>query len=402
MDIRFNKSALDRLSPARPGRRDHYQDADFPSLSLRVTDKGVKTFVVVRRVVTKIVRVTLGRFPEMTVEQARRTAAGELALLVNGRNPNAERRSEVRQKMTLPQVLEDYISTRKKLKARTAKEYRECLELMFSDWLDRPIVSISRDMIAQRHSKIGLRSPAQADKGMRILRALFNFAQAAYEDGAGKPVVVDNPVKRLSKTKGWYGVRRRRTVIERHQLKPWFEAVLNLQPAKPGDGSEVVRDFLVFLLLTGLRKEEAASLRWEDVDFVGRKFLVPDTKNGDPHALPLSDYVYELLTRRREVAEISPFVFSSQESAKGYLQNPYKQMKRVVASSGVSFTLHDLRRTFTTTAESLDLSPYTIKRLINHRLPGDVTAGYIVIDTERLRAPIQRIADRILGACAED
>jgi hypothetical protein len=74
-------------------------------------------------------------------------------------------------------------------------------------------------------------------------------------------------------------------------------------------------------------------------------------------------------------------------------------MKRVVASSGVSFTLHYLRRTFTTTAESPNLSPYTIKRLINHRLPGDVTAGYIVIDAERIRAPIQRIADRILGDC---
>lgn len=73
------------------------------------------------------------------------------------------------------------------------------------------------------------------------------------------------------------------------------------------------------------------------------------------------------------------------------------QIAKVIEASGVKFTLHDLRRLFVTTAESLDLSSYVIKMLVNHALPkDDVTAGYVVPDPERLRKPAQKIEDRLL------
>ena len=61
--------------------------------------------------------------------------------------------------------------------------------------------------------------------------------------------------------------------------------------------------------------------------------------------------------------------------------------------SGVTFTLHDLRRTFITAAERLDIPAYALKRLINHKDPNDVTEGYIIFDVERLRVPMQKITD---------
>jgi integrase len=64
----------------------------------------------------------------------------------------------------------------------------------------------------------------------------------------------------------------------------------------------------------------------------------------------------------------------------------------------VEFCFHDLRRTFITIAESIDVAPYTIKRLVNHTMRNDVTAGYIVSDLERLRGPMQKIADFIAKA----
>ena len=59
-------------------------------------------------------------------------------------------------------------------------------------------------------------------------------------------------------------------------------------------------------------------------------------------------------------------------------------------------TVHDLRRTFITIAESLDISAYALKRLMNHKMNGDITASYIVTDVERLRKPMQKITDYIL------
>ena len=66
----------------------------------------------------------------------------------------------------------------------------------------------------------------------------------------------------------------------------------------------------------------------------------------------------------------------------------------VTETSGITFTIHDLRRTFASIVNSLDktLSYYTIKRLLNHNISGDVTANYIQHDVEQLRAGMQAVA----------
>ena len=80
----------------------------------------------------------------------------------------------------------------------------------------------------------------------------------------------------------------------------------------------------------------------------------------------------------------------------GHIVETKRFLTRVAERSGVKFTLHDLRRTFITIAESLDIPHYALKRLLNHRVGGDVTGGYIVIDAERLRAPVGRVASKII------
>src|SRR3990167_5173888 len=87
---------------------------------------------------------------------------------------------------------------------------------------------------------------------------------------------------------------------------------------------------------------------------------------------------------RRSRNKTSEFVFPAE---------PKKAVNRVVELSGVQFTLHDLRRTFATIADSLDLPAYALKRLLNHKMNNDVTAGYIMKDVERLRKPIQIITN---------
>ena len=79
-----------------------------------------------------------------------------------------------------------------------------------------------------------------------------------------------------------------------------------------------------------------------------------------------------------------------------YLIEPRRQVQKVTELSGVSFTLHDLRRTFITVAESIDISAYALKRLVNHKMTNDVAAGYIVSDVERLRKPMEQISIQLL------
>lgn len=118
------------------------------------------------------------------------------------------------------------------------------------------------------------------------------------------------------------------------------------------------------------------------------------TKNNESHTLPLSDFLYDLLVARHQ-KKINDYVFPGTGAA-GHIIEPRKQMANVTKASGVHFTVHDLRRTFITIAESLDISAYALKRLMNHKMSNDVTAGYIITDVERLRKPMQLITDYFL------
>jgi hypothetical protein len=71
-------------------------------------------------------------------------------------------------------------------------------------------------------------------------------------------------------------------------------------------------------------------------------------------------------------------------------------VEEIRTANGITFIPHDLRRTFATVAESLDLSWKTVKALLNHRMEDDVTAGYVISEAERLRSAMQRITDTLL------
>jgi integrase len=111
--------------------------------------------------------------------------------------------------------------------------------------------------------------------------------------------------------------------------------------------------------------------------------------------LPLSDFLFDLLKQRESLA-VNQFVFGNLKTKSGRIEDPKKLIYKLRERTGVFFNPHDLRRTFITTAERLDISAYTLKRLLNHKMKEDITAGYIIMDAERLRKPMQQVTDFIL------
>lgn len=92
---------------------------------------------------------------------------------------------------------------------------------VFPDWLDRPLLIITPDMVQKRHQAHGEQhNEARANLAMRYLRAIFNFAMAEYKDADGNPLVLVNPVKKLSETRAWYRVDRRQTLIKADACLP--------------------------------------------------------------------------------------------------------------------------------------------------------------------------------------
>lgn len=364
-------------------------DSEIKGFGLRVTAAGSKAFIMQKRINGKDHRVTLGRYGEITAEQARKLALAHVGVIASGGDPVADKaRKEIVTK-TLQEVLEDYIGSRKDMRPATIKDMRHTLQWGSKDWMGKPVSKFTRDMVENRHADVGKDAPAAANKWARYLRALWNYASARYTDSDGNPVMVNNPVKVLSTTRAWYRVERRKTCLEPHQIKPWWEAVTALHSA-------TARDYLRLLLLTGLRKEEGLGLLWANVDFAARTLTVKDTKNHEDHTLPMGEYLASMIQARPRLGER---VFMTE---RGKLSNTRYFLDNIKARTGQAFMLHDARRTFATIAESLDIPSYALKALLNHKTrESDVTSGYLQITAERLRTPMQRIEDFILKAAGE-
>ena len=384
--MKLTKTTVQNI-PIPKDKQAFYRDSALPGFALRVTPGGTKSFIVEKRVNGKGRRITIGQHGLMTVEEARKQALIVLSDMAQGQDPAVERKKKEVTKITLLECFDDYLKVRNNLTETTRKDYEVAIYKALKDWQQTPLVNITRDHVLQRHRALGENSHARANNTMRVLRALFNFAMYHYETLDGTPIVLVNPVKYLSDCRAWYRIQPRQSLLKPHQLPDWYQATLELM-------NPTTRDYLHFLLFTGLRRSEAAKLAWANVDFEDRSFTIPDTKNHCPHTLPLSNFLFELLQARYEARE-NDFVFPGKTN-KGYLLHSRTAIDRVVHLSGIHFTPHDLRRTFITVAESLDISAYALKRLLNHKMANDITASYIVSSVDRLRQPMQHISGTLL------
>ncbi|WP_215877466.1 integrase family protein [Acidithiobacillus ferruginosus] len=390
LKTKINKGAVDDAEAPATGQA-FIWDTEVKGYGLRVTSGGTKTFIVQKRIGGKDRRVTLGRYPEITAEAARKLAMTHIGEIASGNDPIAAKATEEVQAKTLREVIADYLDMGT-VKASTAKDLQGTLNIHCAAWMNKPVTKITRDMVAKLHAKIG-KEPnpktggtkmATANKVARYLKLLLNFTQEQYRTGDDLPIIASNATAVLKKR--MYKVQRRTGHLEPHQIKSWWQAT--------GDLQDSARDYLRTMLLTGLRSSEAISLKWADVDLEGRTFTVRDTKNGTDHTLPMGAWLTAMIAARPHHNE---FVFSSE---RGRPTNRRGGIDKAAELSGLDIQKHDLRRTFLTVADAVDVPYYALKALVNHKSGsgGDVTAGYIQTSIERLRKPMQAVEDYILSA----
>ncbi|MES9933553.1 MAG: integrase family protein [Candidatus Sedimenticola sp. PURPLELP] len=390
--VKLTKRVVDQVTIPEGKGQAFLRDSVLPGFGLRITPKGTKSYIVEKRIEGRVRRQTLGRHGVLTVEQARREAQKVLGKIAMGIDPVAERKTRAARAVTLGQCFEDFKKARKSLSPLTLRDYNYHLGSHLSDWLNKPITKITKHMVIARHQEIGERgAKAQANSVFRTLRAVLNFSKHHYEDGEGQSILPYNPVEILGHARAWYRIKPRKRVIKAHQLPEWYRAVESLKAPENPTSYFVIADLFRLMLFTGLRSSEARKLRWADVDFEDRTLTIPDPKNHHTFELPLSDMVLAILEERKELS-VNEYVFPG-KNAKGHIVEPKRQMVRVIEASGVDFRLHDLRRTYATVLDMMDLSRTTVKRLLNHRSGYDVTDDYIVTDVERYRIPVQQVAD---------
>jgi integrase len=390
--MRLTEKAVARLSAPDPsGRQVLHWDNElrgFGVLCSGITSS--KTYIVQRALPGgRTRRVTIASVAELSLQEAREKAARVLLDLRAGIDPKAGLRGAGG---TLRQVLESYIKARPALAERSREGYRNSVTHYLAPWLDRPLRSITPDDVEDRHQEISeaveaagrYSGQATANAAMRVLRILWNYA--ADRD----PTLPQNPVRRLKRQ--WFNVPPRERYVSAAALPKFYRAVCDLP-------NPIARDYLLLLLFTGMRRGEAAGLRWENIDIAERKIKLPaaKTKSRRKLDLPMSDVVLGIFMERQRLGR-DKFVFPS-NGGSGHIAEPKFPLKLVAQACGVRVSAHDLRRTFITVAESADISPTALRALVNHSLGRDVTSGYIQMSVERLREPAQKVADKMGALC---
>lgn len=369
--------------PIPPTDRKDYYDTNIKKLICRVSASGNKTFCVTKRTSDgKLQRVTLGKYPDMSVSEARKKATSALTDLDKGINPTVAKRIEKVKRMTLSELMTKYIEQKGlKLSASTAADYQKKLGEGFSDWLDKPVNAITREMVAKRHKDLPGNSTSKDNK-MRILRLLMNSALAL-------KIIDESPTDVLKKAELdlWSKPTRKSRIIPADRLHDWYEAVLLLTNLK-------AKTYLLLLLYTGLRANEALHMEWKNVDFKNDTVTVMDTKNHSNFTTYIPVQLKPYLRNLQELTGSNTFVFPG-DTADGVMAIPRWPLEQVTLKTGVEFSSHDLRRTFATIAEAALLPETIIKRLLNHATDNNVTSGYIRTEANTLKQAIDRIAEFI-------
>ncbi len=388
--MRLTKTAVEGAELPATGNAFLWDDS-LPGFGLRVTAKGVRSYIVQARVAGKSRRVTLGRHGVLTVDQARKRAKAELGRMSEGTDPTeVKRRAKAAQKrdeimaVTLRDVMHAYLVDRRSLKARSRADIEYHVTQSFKAWADQPAVAITRDMVTRRFREMSDRSPAQANQAMRNLRALLNYARAQYRTPDDKPVIPENPVDVLSEAKVWNKSRARNNYVPIAKVGHWWAHVGALR-ADPSltPASRTAADLVAFLALTGLRVGEARALRWDQVDIDDASMKLGDTKNRSDVTLPLSDAALAVLAGRGD----GEYVFPSR-SGKGHVKDARATLEKLAGATGITVTAHDLRRTFRAVAGKCNIELWRTKALMNHRQNHDVTlANYTDLEDVRYLRP---------------
>lgn len=227
--VRINKATVEN-APVQERGETFLRDSELKGLGVRITANGTRSYIVEKRIDGRIRRITLGRRGELTPAQARKFAQVKLGQIAMGIDPVAERKKQLLQATTLDACFEDFKKARKHLSEKALYDYDRVIRVALPDWRRQPISRITPQIVLTRFQRISEeRGPDYANLTFRCLRALLNFALAQYDDGTGNPILPNNPVAVLTRTRAWHRASRRQTVIKLHELKPWYAATESLR-----------------------------------------------------------------------------------------------------------------------------------------------------------------------------
>ena len=370
------------VAAAKPGAKEYtLWDGTLAHFGMRVHPSGVKSFIVQTRAQGRMRKITLGRYPEMGIEKARREAATVLARLWGGedvappRNNKAPlfrdfavRYRERRENRWKPSSLETYdVYMRNRLMPAFGRMRLDAIDhARVSTWFDA--ASVDR--------------PGAANRAFEILRAMLAAARQWGELGEHVPDscanIVKNPRRPVARFLDYAELERLGNVLDRHKEQhPWPIAAIRL------------------LTLTGARLSEVLNLKWKEIGELGEDgggVRLEDSKTG-PRTVWLGPEAVALLSalpRPQGGGRVFP-----EDLTSARLYTFWVGIRDEAGLPGLR--IHDCRHTWASQGVMNGVGLTTVGRLLGHR-QRETTAIYAHLDDGALRDAAAQAAGVIVRA----
>jgi integrase len=357
LPVKLTPSFVATAKAKAGAERTIYWDPTLAGFGLVVMASGARSFVVQYRAGRRSRRMAIKNV--LTLDKARKQAKKLLGDVARGGDPLAERRKiEASAENTLKSIADEYFK-REGARLRTVDERRRTFEkLIYPKFGSRQIASIARSEIVRLLDKIeDENGPVMADHALAYLRRLFTW-HAGRSDDFRSPIV-----RGMARTKP--GQRRRQRTLSDDELR----AVWRTAEAS----NSAFGYFVQFLLLTAVRRTEAAHMNRGELD--GDVWTIPQAryKTGLELVIPLSPAAASVLSKVPKIGK-SKLVFTT--DGRRPLGGFSKFKRDFDKACGVTgWTLHDLRRTARSLMSRASIPSDHAERALGHVI-GGVRATY--------------------------
>jgi integrase len=369
--VTLSDTLLQRLTP-KPGQI--LRDRLLCGFCIKI-GKRSHSFLVATSVGGKQTRIYLGRWPLLSVDEARELALPILRSCRSGQLPAKVVRGKL---PTLWEALPAYAKA-KGIKASSLKRYQSMVRTHFADWKDSSVIALGEVAFAEHCQQFAQsKGNAIVDVGRGLISAMIKYLNAIYG------LTLISPFDKLAAA----GLmpehaQPRSRKLQETDLPGWYRAVVTLP--------EKQRDYLMLIAFTGLRRDECKNIRCEHVDFDSELLHIPDTKNGDAHSLAITPRIKEILVCR--CTGLSP----GDELFSGISAEHVAEMAQRAGST--RFMLHDLRKLLATVGEKQGHSDTVLRRILNHRAKRSDTLHrhYVSLNAKDVAIALTSIQDGLFA-----
>lgn len=415
-------------------------DSKTPTLALRATPTGRKTYVFESRLRGKTLRVQIGSYPEWSLDDARRKAENLKRLVDDGKDPREiarEQEAESAAAKVAAEVAKVAAAAEAAASAITVHDaWAAYVHERTPNWGDLhrrdhenkaspggkdakrgtrgngktrpgplfplmalPLRSLNAATIEAWASNEAKTRPSSARLAWRLLKVFLTWC--AEQPAYAQLLPPKNPAKTTKTRESLGKAGAKSDVLQRGQLAEWFKAVRQIP-------NRTIAAALQVMLLTGARPGEVLALRWEDVDTQWGGLTFRDKVEG-LRVIPLTAYVAHLLA---SLPRANDFVFASARwvtpikdnhghwvdtSKSGHIAEPNTAHTKACAVAGLTgLTLHGLRRSFKSLTEWLEIPAGVVAQIMGHKPSATAEKHYTVRPLELLALHHERIEEWIL------